>query len=50
MFYRKPKTELLASLLKALRKSIKAADDGIPANESTEYFSAQRREFLKKNR
>ena len=48
MFYRKPKTELLASLLKALRKSIKAADDGIPANESTEYFSAQRREFLKK--
>ena len=48
MICRKPKTELLTSLLKALRKSIKAADDGVPANEATEYFSEQRREFLKK--
>ena len=45
---RKPKTELLASLLNALRKSMKAAELGIPANESNDYFSAQRRDFLKK--
>lgn len=45
---RKPKTQLLASLLKALRKSMQASQDNIPANEASEYYAQQRRDFLKK--
>ena len=46
-YFRKPKTQLLASLLKALRKSLKATEENI-SNNKTENFSPQRREFLKK--
>jgi monoamine oxidase len=45
---RKPKTQLLASLLKALQKAMRAREDKIPANEASEFYSEQRRDFLKK--
>ncbi|MFI5132783.1 MAG: flavin monoamine oxidase family protein [Chitinophagales bacterium] len=48
MIPRSPKTPLLASLIKAFRKSLKAGKKNIALGEINSYYSDQRRDFLKK--
>lgn len=48
IYQRKPKTQLLASLLKAFQKAMQAKEDNIPVNEASEFYAQQRRAFIKK--
>ncbi len=48
MYFRKPKTDLLASLIKALRTALYTDEKRILQDPYNEEFSVQRRRFLKK--
>lgn len=49
MYFRKPKTDLLASLIKSLQKAMYADEERISPGQQKEKLSGQRREFLKKS-